>query len=152
MRLNEFRGDRWIYSDAQFISPRSPATLAKIRFPVSGASLNASNQLLAWDDVGASLYHVWVGTSRGSHDLGMFPRVASPATNVVLEELPNDGRKIHVRLHSFIGGAWRYTESSFYASSPDVAPSVGDLIRLGDGKAIFIISVVLGLILFYLCA
>jgi hypothetical protein len=90
---------------------------AAISSPAPGSTLASSSQLFVWNDVGASGYQLWVGSTPGAVDVGYFPSGLTTATSIMVPGLPTDGRTLYVRLWSQIGGAY-YSRDFTYQAAP----------------------------------
>ncbi|HJU44170.1 MAG TPA: IPT/TIG domain-containing protein [Vicinamibacterales bacterium] len=100
-------------------------SIAELITPASGATFTASEVRFAWTpgtDVAA--YHLAIGTAPGADDLVSSVTTALSTTVA----LPYDGRAIHVRLGSLIGGDWLCRDYVFTAARID-RPRLG----LGEG-------------------
>jgi hypothetical protein len=67
----------------------------------------------SWNDSGASLYQLWVGTAPGLHDIGYYPASGTTATSVNAPGLPTDGRTVYVRLYSLVNGAYQFRDYTY---------------------------------------
>ncbi|HEU5431154.1 MAG TPA: hypothetical protein VFU81_05795, partial [Thermomicrobiales bacterium] len=94
----------------------APPSAATITSPVPGATLAGTSATFAWNDSGASLYQLWVGTSPGAFDVGYFPAAGTTAQSVTATGLPTDGRKLYVRLNSAVNGTWQYRDFAYTAA------------------------------------
>ena len=94
-----------------------------ITSPAAGSTLTSQSVDVQWNDSGASLYQVWVGNSPGTYDVGYFPAAGTTATSTTVSGLPTDGRTLHVRLWSKIGGIYaelaKEAYKPFQRGSPD---------------------------------
>lgn len=113
--------------------PASGNRAARLQSPANATALSATTLDLNWDDgAGATSYAVWVGSSAGGYDIFAALLGSSHSTTVVV---PGDGRRIHVTLHSLIGGAWQSNSYHFTcANLPDkgaaqiVSPASGSVL------------------------
>jgi hypothetical protein len=116
----------YYYTDATYravaagASSASPATIAS---PPNGTSLAGSSVAFSWNDVGATLYQVWVGNTAGSYDVGYYPIAGTTGTSTTVNGLPTDGRKLHVRLWSLLGGVYRFNDFTYMAATVAAAPA-----------------------------
>jgi len=103
------------YTDATFIAATTaPATIIS---PPDGSTLSGSMQSFQWSDEHASLYQVWVGNSVGTYDIGYYPAEGTRATSTIVTGLPADGRTLHVRLWSNIGGTYYFRDHTYVAAA-----------------------------------
>ena len=89
---------------------------AVILSPDPGTQFGSTTVDFTWNDVGADIYALWIGTSYGQNDI-----YAEWLTGVstTVTGLPNDGSTIHVRMLSKFDGVWK---SSFYTYTATTAP------------------------------
>jgi glucose/arabinose dehydrogenase len=119
-----------------------PASGAVINSPADGSTLTGASQLFTWTSApGATLYQVWVGNSPGAYDIGYFPASGTTGTSLMIEGLPTDGRALHVRLWSLIGGVYYFTDRTYTAATLQSAPasiySPGNGSTLGGSEQLF---------------
>jgi hypothetical protein len=103
------------YTDTTYTAYSDPATTVAIVSPANGATLTGSSPTFTWNDGGASLYQVWVGSTRGARDLGYFPAAGTTGTSTTVTGLPTDGRTLHVRLWSLFNGVYYFTDQTYNA-------------------------------------
>ncbi len=115
-------------------------TPASIISPASGSTLSSSSATFTWNDAGASLYQLWVGSSPGSYSVGYFPASGTTATSITVTDLPTDGRVLYVRLYSSINGAYQYRDFTYTAvgsgSSPPAAPDAAAISSPANGSTV----------------
>jgi hypothetical protein len=70
----------------------APSVITKPRLP--GSTLTSQAVEMQWDDSGASLYQVWVGSTQGAHDLGYFPSAGTTELSAYGER--PSSRRAHV--------------------------------------------------------
>ncbi len=63
---------------------------------------------------GVASYSLYMGSTRGAHDLAF---VNASNTSTTVNSLPAIGTTIYVRLCSLINGAWQYVDYA-YVSNP----------------------------------
>ena len=106
----------WVSRDATFTAVDvAQATAAQLTSPASGSQMTSDALSLAWTDVGASSYHVFVGRYPGDRSLA---DTATTATSLVIPGLPRDGRPLYVRLFSDTMAGWLSSDLSITAASP----------------------------------
>jgi hypothetical protein len=107
----------YYFTDQTYTAYADPATTVAIVSPPNGATLADRSQTFTWNDAGASLYQVWVGSTQGAHDLGYFPSSGTTATSTTATGLPIDGRTLHVRLWSLFDGVYYYQDQTYTATT-----------------------------------
>jgi predicted nucleotidyltransferase len=121
VRLTSTFGGSTVSNNYTYVAFTAPApTPAAISSPANGSTLPGSSVTFTWNDVGASLYQVWVGTTVGGLDLGYFPTTGTTGTSTTVTGLPTDGRTLYVRLYSNIGGVYYARDYTYTAFSPPV--------------------------------
>ena len=127
VRLYSYLGGAYVYRDYTYSASgtggasASPSGPASITAPAPGATLTGSSQLFQWNNAGASLYQLWVGSSAGAFDVGYFPQSGTTATSITATGLPTDGRTLHVRLYSAINGVWQFRDFTYTAAGSGAA-------------------------------
>ena len=114
----------------------TPVQPASITSPASGTTLAGDRVTFQWNDAGASLYQVWVGTSQGADDIGFFPANGTTGTSATATGLPTDGRKLYVRLYSAIQGAWQFRDFSYTAASGGAPPDPASITSPANGTTL----------------
>ncbi|MCP4344032.1 MAG: hypothetical protein GY795_00720 [Desulfobacterales bacterium] len=115
VRLWEKKGDTWQYtSDYSYTAYNDSSSAAEIQSPVSGSTLSSTTVTFIWNDINASLYYLWIGTSAGSNDLhnGDY----GTETSAVISGLPDDGTMLYVRLWSKKNGTWKNSVDYVYTA------------------------------------
>jgi hypothetical protein len=122
-RLYSAINGAWQYRDFTYTAagsagaaPGAPGP-ASIVSPAAGSTLQGATPVFQWNDAGAQLYQVWVGSSVGADDYGYFPASGTTSTMATATALPIDGRTLYVRLYSAINGAWQFRDFT-YRSGP----------------------------------
>ena len=95
--------------------PPAPTPVASaLTSPAPGATFAAREQLFSWNaGVLVTRYKIDVGSAPGGSDL--FAGTLGTALQQLVTGLPSDGRAIHVRLSSEIGGVLQSTDYAFIA-------------------------------------
>jgi hypothetical protein len=106
-----------IWQPPQQFTYAAPSSCAQLTSPAPGSTLNGNTVTFAWSaDTGADQYWLDVGKSPGVGDIYAQP---TPATAVVVNNVPCDGSLVYVQLWSRRNGLWqtpnRYTFNAGYA-------------------------------------
>ncbi len=98
----------------------TPATMTS---PTNGTKLTGTSQTFAWSGgSGVTQYTLYVGTTKGAHDLDNIN--AGTSTSYDVTGLPNNGEALYVTLISLIGGT-PYSEAyTYYASGSGTAATL----------------------------
>ena len=113
VRLSSLIGLTWYSHDYTYKAVA--AVPASITSPVNGSTLTGTSQTFTWNNAGANLYQVFVGTSVGALDIGASSQTTG--TSATVTGLPNNGSTLYVRLWSLIGLTWSSTDFTYTASS-----------------------------------
>jgi spore coat protein A len=97
------------------------ATAGVISTPANGSTLAATSQAFTWNNSGATAYQLWVGSTQGNLDLGVFYPATANGTTTTATGLPNNGSTVHVRLYSLANGSWLFNDYSYTATGGVVA-------------------------------
>lgn len=128
VRLYSSIGGSYVYRDFTYTAAGTGATPASsgpasITSPADGSKLPGSGATFQWTNAGASLYQLWLGNSQGAYDIGYFPASGTTSTATSVTGIPTDGRTIHARLYSNIGGAYAYRDFTYTAAGSGSSPS-----------------------------
>jgi glucose/arabinose dehydrogenase len=96
---------------------------AAITSPAAGSTLSSSNVTFGWSaGTNATEYYLYVGSTMGGYDL----YEASQGLNLskTVSGLPTDGRMIHVRLWTRIGGMYYVRDFTFVAATVAQSPAM----------------------------
>jgi hypothetical protein len=105
----------WRFTDASFTADPPAPLLSQVTFPQHGTANANLTQPIQWTAVpSAELYKLWVGTAPGAHDLLDTGDVQE--TSTMGDSLPS-ATWLYARLWTRVGGVWRFTDSSFSATS-----------------------------------
>jgi len=108
-----------------------PATMSS---PAQGSTLAGSSQVFTWNSaVGSSGYVVWVGTTKGGHDLD---DLSTTNSNISISNLPTNGEPVYVRLQTKINGTWQFNDYSYVASGVPPAPVKATMISPTNGSTL----------------
>jgi hypothetical protein len=116
----------WQYNDYLYTAyTRETATeTAAITSPPNGSMFSATTVSFNWEDAGATAYYLYIGTSQGANDL--YSAAQGTALSAIIDGLPSDGSRVHVRLWSSISGEWYYRDYSYTAASASCADTGDD--------------------------
>ena len=81
--------------------------------PSNGSTFTSTSVTFRWQNVGASRYHIYIGTSKGKYNI--YGGSQGTNTSKTIKGLPKDGRTLYVRLYSRINNSWRYNDYSYRA-------------------------------------
>jgi hypothetical protein len=106
--------------------------------PAPGSTLSSASVTFQWTGgIGASQYWLYVGTSPGAFNIANLDMGSSLST--VVNNLPNNGQTIYVRLFSHIGG-WQFNDYAYTAVSQP-APQKAQLTSPAAGSTLTSASV-----------
>jgi uncharacterized protein YkwD len=93
---------------------------AKMNSPAGGSTLPSASTTFNWSaGTGVSQYALWVGSAPGTYDL-YAKAVGSSRTDTV--NLPEDGRRIYVRIYSMMNGVWKFNGYTYTAFTSGTDP------------------------------
>jgi hypothetical protein len=104
-------GGIWRYSDSSFTTSGTPSSfLSTVTSPPNGATNVATGFPVQWSAVAnVQAYYLYMGSSPGAKDYVDSGETLATSRLVTLPA----ARTIYVRMWAKVGGAWRYTDSSF---------------------------------------
>jgi hypothetical protein len=108
--------------DFTFVASSQATSPAVVTTPTPGTTFGGSSVTFGWSTgSGVTEYYLYVGSTPGGYDL----YEASQGTNLskTVTGLPTDGRTIHVRLWSRIGGMFQTRDFTFVAASQATSPA-----------------------------
>ncbi len=106
------------------VAVKVPAT-ATMLTPVVNSVIAGSGPTFTWTSAtGASLYQIYIGTTPGAFDLGLFPAAGTAATTTAVSGLPTNGSTLYVRLWTLIGTIWSYNDYTYTAATLTAATMV----------------------------
>ena len=113
VRLYSLINGAWQYSRLHLQGIGSP-TQAALTTPSPIHQLSGTSVTFAWTPGNtATHFELYLGTSVGSSNLYNSGNVT--ATTETVNDLPNNGETMYVRLYSLINGAWQYTDYTYKA-------------------------------------
>ena len=96
-----------------------PLAAAAVVSPTPGSKLTGTSMTLTWSAVsGASQYSIYIGTTKGAHDLGFVN--AGLKTSATISNLPTKGATFYVVLFSLISGKYQSNSYSYIEAGPAV--------------------------------
>ena len=102
---------QWLATDSVF-DTSNPGGAAVLNSPAQGDVFAGSTVTFAWSaGAAASQYHLYVGSTQGANDYGIYGRDSSLSATVT--GLPTDGRRVHVRIWTLLPAGWTSTDYSF---------------------------------------
>lgn len=90
------------------------ATASTLTSPASGSTLSGSSATFTWTET-SGIYWIDVGTSFDGYDLARSGQMSN--TSHTFYNLPTDGRTLHVRLCTWVDGAWVVNNYTYTAKS-----------------------------------
>ena len=115
VRLWTLHATSWSYND-YFYTAQGTLTNAGITSPTPGTTLLNGSPTFQWNDVGANLYVVWVGSTLGNNDIVAYPAGGTTNTQITLSGLPTNGKTLYVRLWTLHGSSWGYYDYTYTAA------------------------------------
>jgi hypothetical protein len=116
VRLWSYIDNQWVYNDYQYKAAGAvtPAK-AQITEPAPGSTLAGSTATFRWSTGAAVIrYFLFVGLWQGGNTL--FSQDMGTSLQAAVTNLPVDGSTIHVRLWSYIDGAWQFNDYTYKAA------------------------------------
>ena len=106
----------WEYNDYTYTAASGSGAAAEMTSPTPGSTLSGSSETFAWTTgSGASLYHLYVGSSQGGYEY--YNQSQGTNTSVTVSGLPTNGSTVYVRLWTYISGTWHFNDYTYTASS-----------------------------------
>ncbi|MFZ5929370.1 MAG: hypothetical protein ACOYX1_18200 [Acidobacteriota bacterium] len=116
VRLWSYIENQWVYNDYQYKAAGAVTPVkAQITDPAPGSTLGGTSATFRWNTgTAVSRYFLFVGQWQGGNTL--FSQDMGTSTEASVTNLPADGSVIHVRLWSYIDGAWQFNDYTFKAA------------------------------------
>jgi len=124
IRLWSYIDGAWQSADASYIASGSPGPPAKavMTSPAGGSTLPGTSATFNWSPgTAVARYYLMAGLWKGGNTL--FNQDMNLAQTATVTGLPNDGRKVHVRLFSYINGVWQYNDYEYASYDPAPSPA-----------------------------
>ncbi|MFC1748161.1 hypothetical protein ACFL2V_05080 [Pseudomonadota bacterium] len=90
---------------------------AAMQSPAPGSALTSNEVTFTWDDTGASVYAIHIGSDPVTMDFGTYNQLTE--TSLTRSNLPVDGRKLFVRLFERVNGVDTHRDYIYTAASAD---------------------------------
>lgn len=124
IRLWSYIDGAWQSSDAIYNASGTagPPAKAAMTSPAAGSTLAATTVTFDWSaGTAVTRYYLMAGLWKGGNTL--FNQDMGTALTAAVGGLPNDGRKVYVRLFSYINDGWQYNDYEYtsYDPSPGAA-------------------------------
>ena len=122
--------DRWLALDRQYVAATASG-LPAITRPTPGSDLAGEEETFEWDFGTVPVSNVWLylGSEPAGFDLGARQSLEDPVgTSLIVDELPTDGRTVHVRFFYLVADAWYFSDETFTAASVE-PPTRDELAR-----------------------
>ncbi len=135
VRLWSYIDNQWAYNDYQYKAAGAVTPVkAQITDPAPGSTLAGSTATFRWSaGTAVSRYFLFVGLWQGGNTL--FSQDMGTALEATVASLPVDGSTIHVRLWSYIDGAWQFNDHTFKAAG-SVTPAKAALTSPAPGSTL----------------
>ncbi len=124
VRLWSYIDGAWQSSDTTYIASGSsgPPAKAAMTSPAAGSALSGSSATFNWTaGTAVSRYYLMAGLWKGGNTL--FNQDLGSALSAAVSGLPSDGRRVYVRLFSYINSAWQYTDYEYDAYDANPGPA-----------------------------
>jgi hypothetical protein len=115
VRLSYLVEGAWQYTNYTYVAHGSP-TPAVLTTPTPNTlnPLSSTSVAFVWTPGNsATHFELWVGTTVGSSNL--YNSGSVTVTTETVSNLPDNGKKLYVRLYYLINGAWEYTDYTYVA-------------------------------------
>jgi hypothetical protein len=123
-RLWSYIDGSWQSADATYLAAGAagPPAKAAMTSPAAGSALAGSPATFNWNAGSAvTRYYLMAGLWRGGNTL--FNQDMNTAQSATVTGLPVDGSRIYVRLFSFIGSAWQFSDYEYTAFEQSPGPA-----------------------------
>jgi len=118
VRLWSSIAGNWLFNDYTYQAMAGKPQAAMLT-PAPGSALGGSTVTFTWTTgTNATQYWLDVGNSPGIGDI--YGANQGSATSKTLANMPTDGRKVYVRLWSYIYGLWDYNDYTYLAGAQAV--------------------------------
>ena len=127
-RLWSYIEGQWEYADYQYTAADIEPVKAEILSPSTSTTLNTTEPTFTWSEgVGVSAYFIYIGSYRGGNDIDY--QYHSRDSQSHTSKIYLDGDKVYVRLWSYVGSSWQYSDYEFnteyHKPEGNVIPSFG---------------------------
>lgn len=117
-RLLSLLDNKWETAEYSYLASSGGSTrAAQMVAPAAGSVLEGSRVEFKWNEgVGAAEYLLYVGSTPGGVEYAR--RSMGKATSAVVTNLPGNGQRVFVRIHSRVAsGTWLYSDAIYQAAS-----------------------------------
>ena len=108
--------------------------IARLTSHSNGATLNFASAVFTWNDVGASEYRIYVGSTQGAYNLKNLS--AGNNHTQIVTNLPSDGSNIWLRLLSKVDGSWHYNDYQFTTGTNPINDICASLTSHTNGESL----------------
>jgi hypothetical protein len=123
VRLYSLSNGSWLFNDYTYTA--SAPTVATMVSPTNNVVFTGASQTFIWTNSGATTYQLWVGSTQGNLDVGVFyPAGAANATSTTTTGLPTNGSVLYVRLYSLSNGVWSFNDYTYTAFNATLTASI----------------------------
>ena len=110
-RVWTYLNGQWLATDSAFTTSNSGGA-AVLNRPAQGEVLAGNTVTFTWNaGIGASQYQLYVGSTPGANDYGIYGRDTN--LSAAVSGLPTDGRRVYARIWTLLPGGWTATDYSF---------------------------------------
>lgn len=124
IRLWSYIDGAWQSADTTYVASGSsgPPAKAAMSSPAAGAALAATSATFSWTaGTAVSRYYLMAGLWKGGNTL--FNQDLGTSQSATVNGLPSDGRRVFVRLFSYIDSAWQYNDYEYDAYDATPGPA-----------------------------
>lgn len=124
IRLWSYIDGAWQSADTTYVASGSAGTPAKAAMssPASGVALAGTSVTFNWTaGTAVSRYYLMAGLWKGGNTL--FNQDLGTSLSATVNGLPSDGRRVFVRLFSYINSAWQYNDYEYDAYDANPGPA-----------------------------
>jgi subtilisin family serine protease len=121
VRLRWWKNGVYDFLDYAFTAATIAPPPAGFTSHADGDTLTGATETFVWNDVGADLYSVLVGTNVGWADI-TYINNGTTGTSYTFTNLPTDGSTIYVRLRWWKNGVYDFLDYAFTAATIEAPP------------------------------
>ncbi len=123
VRLFSYINGGYQYNDYTYTTYTQTSAKAVITSPAPGSTLPGTTTTFTWTTgTRVAQYVVYVGNQPGGNDI--YSGTPVYTTSLTVNNLPNDGRTVYVRLWSYVDGGYQYNDYTYTAYAPASAKAV----------------------------
>jgi hypothetical protein len=135
VRLWSLIAGTYYFRDHVYVAATVANPGAAITNHADSTTLPSTTVTFEWNDVGASLYQVWVGGGAGSREIGEYPVAGTTSTSTTVTGLPGHGEALGVRLWSLIGNTYHFRDYTYTATGSSVGRAAS-ITNYADGSTL----------------